>query len=92
MKRTRREYQSAALKAVRQRRQIVLYWARRCRKSTTLGDIAFDVMAAAPGSNVIAASASLLLGSELVSVTLSSAEQGLIAAGDRRSVRQRGGL
>ena len=87
MKRTRREYQSAALKAVRQRRQIVLYWARRCRKSTTLGDIAFDVMAAAPGSNVIAASASLLLGSELVSVTLSSAEQGLIAANEARAMR-----
>lgn len=87
MKRERRPYQLAAIAAARERRQLVLYWARRCRKSTTLGDIAFDVLAAAAGNVVIAASASLLLGSELVTVTLSAAEQGMIAANEARAMR-----
>ena len=72
MKRVRREYQEVALVAVRKVRQIALYWARRCRKSTTLGDIAFDEMSKEPGRMVIAASASLLLCKELVGVTFSA--------------------
>lgn len=87
MKRTRREYQKVALAAVRQVRQIALYWARRCRKSTTLGDIAFDEMSKEPGRMVIAASASLLLGKELVGVTLSAAEQAMIVANEAAAVR-----
>jgi len=87
MKRERREYQNVALVAVREVRQIALYWARRCRKSTTLGDIAFDEMSKEPGRMVIAASASLLLGKELVGVTLSAAEQAMIVMNEAAAVR-----
>ena len=77
---TRRQYQKVALVAVRKVRSMVLFWARQCRKSTTLGDIAFDAMSEQAGRNVIAASASLLTGSELISKTLSSAEQAQMVA------------
>jgi hypothetical protein len=87
MKRERRPYQNVALVAVRETRQIALYWARRCRKSTTLGDIAFDEMSKDSGRMVIAASASLLLGKELVGVTLSAAEQAMIVANEAAAVR-----
>jgi hypothetical protein len=87
MKRVRRPYQNVALVAVREVRQIALYWARRCRKSTTLGDIAFDEMSKESGRMVIAASASLLLGKELVGVTLSAAEQAMIVANEAAAVR-----
>ena len=87
MKRERRPYQDVALLSVRKFRQIALYWARRCRKSTTLGDIAFDEMSKESGRLVIAASASLLLGKELVGVTLSSAEQGMIVANESAAIR-----
>jgi len=87
MKRERRPYQNVALVAVRQVRQIALYWARRCRKSTTLGDIAFDEISKEHGRMVIAASASLLLGKELVGVTLSAAEQAMIVANEAAAVR-----
>lgn len=87
MKRERRPYQNVALVAVRQVRQIALYWARRCRKSTTLGDIAFDEISKEQGRMVIAASASLLLGKELVGVTLSAAEQAMIVANEAAAVR-----
>jgi hypothetical protein len=87
MKRIRRSYQNVALVAVRQVRQIALYWARRCRKSTSLGDIAFDEMSKEHGRMVIAASASLLLGKELVGVTLSAAEQAMIVANEAAAVR-----
>ena len=87
MKRIRREYQNVALVATREVRQIALYWARRCRKSTTLGDIAFDEMSKEPGRMVIAASASLLLGKELVGVTLSAAEQAMIVANEAAAMR-----
>jgi len=87
MKRERRPYQDVALVAVRNKKQIALYWARRCRKSTTLGDIAFDEMARGPGRMVIAASASLLLGRELVGVTLSAAEQAMIVANEAFAMR-----
>ncbi len=87
MKRERRPYQNVALVAVREVRQIALYWARRCRKSTSLGDIAFDEMSKEHGRMVIAASASLLLGKELVGVTLSAAEQAMIVANEAAAVR-----
>lgn len=88
MKRIRREYEKTALVAVREVRQIALYWARRCRKSTTLGSIGFDEMSREPGRMVIAASASLLLGKELVGVTLSAAEQAMIVANESAAVRE----
>ncbi len=88
MKRERRPYQNVALVAVRKVRQIALYWARRCRKSTTLGDIGFDEISKSPGRMVIAASASLLLGKELVGVTLSAAEQAMIVANEAAAVRE----
>lgn len=71
----RREYQTVALATARKARTMVLFWARQCRKSTTLGDIGFDQMSREPGRNVIAASASLLTGSELIHKALSTAEQ-----------------
>jgi len=76
----RREYQIVALAAARMTRTLGLYWARQCRKSTTLGDIAFDEMSREPGRRVIAASASLLLGTELVTKAVSAAEQAIIVA------------
>lgn len=88
MKRIRRPYQNVALVAVREVRQIALFWARRCRKSTTLGDIAFDEMSKEAGRMVIAASASLLLGKELVGVTLSAAEQAMIVANEAAAMRE----
>lgn len=86
-KRSRRLYQQTALVACRQTRQMILYWTRRGRKSTTLGDIAFDEMSTGPRRTVIAASASLLLGSELVSMTLSSVEQAQIVAQEASAIR-----
>lgn len=76
----RRQYQKVALVAARRTRVMMLFWARQCRKSTTLGDMAFDEMSKGPGKNVIAASASLLTGSELVSKTVSAAEQAMVCA------------
>lgn len=87
MKRERRKYEQVALVATRSVRQLCLYWARRCRKSTTLGSIGFDEMSQGPGRMVIAASASLLLGKELVGVTLSAAEQAMIVANEAAAVR-----
>lgn len=87
MKRERRPYEQVALVATREVRQLCLYWARRCRKSTTLGAIAFDELSQAPGRMVIAASASLLLGKELVGVTLSAAEQAMIVTNEAAAVR-----
>lgn len=88
MIRERRKYEQAAIGAIREVRQIALYWARRCRKSTTLGAIGFDEMSREPGRMVIAASASLLLGKELVGVTLSAAEQAMIVANESAAVRE----
>ena len=53
---------------------MVLLWARQCRKSTELAGIAFDDLSRAPHRNVIAASASLLVGSELVGKSVSTVE------------------
>jgi len=77
-KRQRRLYENTALVAVREERAVDLFWTRRGRKSTTLGSIAFDELSAKPGRTVIAASASLLLGSELVSMTTTAAEQAIL--------------
>jgi hypothetical protein len=76
---TRRKYQQVALVAARKARSLVLFWARQCRKSTTLGDLAFDEMAKAPGKTVIGASASLLTGSELISKAVSATDQAILA-------------
>lgn len=77
-KRQRRLYENAAMVAVREERVIGLFWTRRGRKSTTLGNIAFDELSARPGRTVIAASASLLLGTELVNQTVTAAEQAIV--------------
>jgi hypothetical protein len=74
----RREYEKQLLAAVRRERVIVAFWARRCRKSTNLGAIAFDEMSKEAGRTVIAASASLLLGTELINMTASATEQAII--------------
>ena len=83
----RRRYQQVALVAARKVRSMVLFWARQCRKSTTLGDMAFDAMSAKPNQTVIAASASLLVGSELVSKTMSSAEQAALVTREASAMR-----
>jgi hypothetical protein len=83
----RRQYQKVALVAVRKVRSMVLLWARQCRKSTTLGEIAFDEMSRERGRNVIAASASLLTGGELISKTLSAAEQAQIVTRQAAAVQ-----
>ena len=71
---SKRAYERAALVAVRKSRTMVLLWARQCRKSTWLAVIAFDEMSRGPHRNVIAASASLLVGSELVGKSVSTVE------------------
>lgn len=73
----RREYENAALAAARRQRVLYLFWTRRGRKSTTLGSMAFDSMSVAAHRTVIAASASLLVGSELVGMALTAAEQAI---------------
>lgn len=83
----RRQYQVVALATARRVRSVVLFWARQCRKSTTLGDIAFDEMSREAGRHVIAASASLLTGSELVSKALSTAEQAALVTREAAAVQ-----
>jgi hypothetical protein len=83
----RRAYENQALVAVRQERVITLFWTRRGRKSTNLGAIAFDEMSREAGRTVIAASASLLLGSELVNMTVTATEQAIIVANEAAAVR-----
>jgi len=73
----RREYENVALVAARQTRVLYLFWTRRGRKSTSLGSMAFDAMSSSAGQSVIAASASLLVGAELVSMAYSATEQAL---------------
>ncbi len=96
-KRERRLYENTALVAVREERVIALFWTRRGRKSTTLGNIGFDVLddskigfdelSVSPGRTVIAASASLLLGTELVSMTTTATEQAFIVAREAAAMR-----
>lgn len=87
-KRERRLYENTAMAAVRRERVIGLFWTRRGRKSTTLGNIAFDELSAAPGRTVIAASASLLLGTELISQTVTAAEQAIVVSQEAAAVQQ----
>lgn len=88
MKRVRRLYENTALVAVRKTRQLALFWTRRGRKSTTLGNISFDEMSGTPGRTVIAASASLLLGKELVGMTLSAAETAAIVTREAAAINE----
>lgn len=83
----RRLYETTALAAARQVRTMVLFWARQSRKSTNLGSLSFYEMSSEPGRNVIAASASLLVGSELVSKTLSATEQAAMVAREAAAVQ-----
>lgn len=83
----RRKYEQHALVAVRKERVIVLFWTRRGRKSTNLGAIAFDEMSKEPGRSVISASASLLLGTELVNMTVSATEQAILVANEAAAVQ-----
>lgn len=73
----RREYELQGMVAARQLRVLYMFWTRRGRKSTNLGSMAFDAMSATSGQSVIAASASLLVGAELVSMALSAVEQSI---------------
>lgn len=83
----RRKYENVALVAGRTCRVMYLFWARRCRKSTTLGNMAFDAMSREPGQTVIAASASLLVGSELVQMALNAAEQAIKVKQEAEALR-----
>jgi hypothetical protein len=87
-KRERRVYENTALVAVREERVIGLLWTRRGRKSTTLGNIGFDELSVQPGRTVIAASASLLLGTELVSMTATATEQAFIVTREANAMRE----
>ena len=87
-KRERRLYENTAMVAVRKERVIGLLWTRRGRKSTTLGNMAFDELSVAPGRTVIGASASLLLGTELVSMTVTATEQAMIVKREAEAVRE----
>jgi hypothetical protein len=84
----RREYEQHALVAARKVRVMYLFWTRRGRKSTTLGAMAFDAMSSQPGQSVIAASASLLVGAELVSMALSATEQAIKIQQEADALRQ----
>ncbi|MCX6901732.1 MAG: hypothetical protein NT105_23885 [Verrucomicrobia bacterium] len=86
-KKQRRLYENVAMVMVRERRHCALLWTRRGRKSTTLGSIAFDEMAAADDRTVIQASASLLLGKEGVGAALSALEQAMIVKAEAEAVR-----
>lgn len=83
----RRPYEKQALVAARKVRQLILYWTRRGRKSTNLGAIVFDELSKEPGRMAVAASASLLLGKELVTVTLSQAEQAMIVSQEAEAMQ-----
>jgi len=83
----RRLYEQTLQVAVRAERVVVAFWARRCRKSTNLGAIAFDEMSAESGKTVISASASLLLGTELVNMTVSATEQAILVSSEAEAVQ-----
>ena len=87
MKRERRPYQTVALAIQKERRVVGYYWARRCRKSTTAGDIYFQEMSAESGRTVINCSASLMLGKESIGMTLTAIEQAEILASEAGAVR-----
>ena len=83
-----RPYQKVALHIQSMRRVVAFYWARRCRKSTTAGDIYFQDLSQAPGRTAIHCSASLLLGRESVGLTLSSVEQAAMMAEEAGAIRR----
>ena len=83
----RRLYEKVILVAVRKERVLAMFWTRRGRKSTNLGSIAFDEMSKEPGRSVISASASLLLGTELVSMTVTATEQAILVANEAQAVQ-----
>jgi hypothetical protein len=83
----RRPYENTALVVARKVRVLYMLWARRCRKSTTLGNMAFDALSSGPGQSVIAASASLLVGAELVSMAMTSTEQAIRVQQEADSMR-----
>ena len=87
MKRERRPYQTVALSVQGHRRIVGYYWARRCRKSSTAGDIYFQEMSKEPGRTVINCSASLALGKESIGMTLSAIERAEILAAEAAAVR-----
>jgi hypothetical protein len=84
----RRPYEQAALVALRERRQLGLFWSRRARKSTTLGSICFEEMSKGPGRMCVAASASLLLGREVTSFTLTAVEQAMLVFNEAAALHQ----
>ena len=62
----RRAYQIDAMLGIRKHRSFFLLWRRQGGKSTTLASAAIDEMTATPGRLVTYASASLLLGREII--------------------------
>ena len=84
----RRPYQTVALRAQTQHRVMGFYWGRRCRKSTTAGDIYFQELSAEAGRTVIHCSASLLLGRESIGMTLSAIERGEVLATEATALRR----
>ena len=71
----RRAYQEAAFKAFGRRRLIALLWERQAGKSTTLADMALFEMMRKKRHTCIYASASLLLGQEIVHKQRQHADQ-----------------
>jgi hypothetical protein len=62
----RREYQKEALKALPRRRFFALLWRRQGGKSTWISEATLMVMMKTPGITCVYASASLLLGREII--------------------------
>jgi len=83
-----RPYQTLALGLQTKRRVMGFYWGRRCRKSTTAGDIYFQDLSAAAGRTVVHCSASLLLGRESIGMTLSAIERGELLAKEAAALRR----
>lgn len=88
MSRSRRPYQIVALAVQQQRRIVGYFWARRCRKSTTAGDIYFHELAAGPNRTVINCSSSLLLGGEAIGMTRSAIEEAERLTDEAATVRE----
>ena len=83
----RRPYQTTAMGLQNQHRVVGYYWARRCRKSTTAGDIYFREMCKEPGRTAIHCSASLALGRESIGMTLSALERVQTVSSEAQALR-----
>jgi hypothetical protein len=83
-----RPYQKLAVTLQSEHRVMGFYWGRRCRKSTTAGDIYFQELSRQAGRTVIHCSASLLLGRESIGMTLSALERGELLAAEAGALRQ----